>query len=103
MAPFISGHLWVWWEPGAAAHKQTEHSSWYISTRAVLDGIFPLGKTELPAAHAVSLGMLDFQLGRTSSVLRITLQKLVICVLSVISPHHFQIKSCTGNMIYIAQ
>lgn len=76
-----SGQLWVRWEPGAAAQRQIEHCSCYISTRAVFGGIFPLGKTESPAARAVSLGMPDFQLGRKSTALSITLQKLPICVL----------------------
>lgn len=76
-----SGQLWIWWEPAAAAHRQIEHCSCYISTRGAFGGIFLSGKTESPAAHAASLGMPDFQLGRKSTTLSIILQKLLICVL----------------------
>lgn len=52
-----SGQLWIWWEPGAAAHRQKEHSSCCISTCAVFGDIFPPGKIESLAARAVSLGL----------------------------------------------
>lgn len=71
------GQLWIWWEPGAVAHRQIEHSSCYLNLCCLVAFFLRVRQNLLQHVQC----HLDFQPGRKSKALSITLQKLLMCVL----------------------